>query len=51
MSQGRWIHLENAGEVSEVEDVVELDGRGEERGGDLLVEAQRQVDQLGGGFL
>ena len=37
--------LEDVGEVSQVEDVVELDGGREERGGDLLVERQRAVHQ------
>ncbi len=33
-------HLENVGEVSQVEDVVELDGGGEEGRGDALVQGQ-----------
>lgn len=33
-------HLEYAGEVSQVEDVVELDCGGEEGGGDALVQGQ-----------
>lgn len=39
-------YLEDVGEISEVEDVVELDGSGEEGGGNLLVELQCRVDQL-----
>ena len=39
-------HLEDVGEVPEVEDVVELNGRRQEGGRDLLVEFQRHVDCL-----
>lgn len=38
-------HLEDVGEVSEVEDVVELDRSGEEGGGDVLVHGQGHLDQ------
>lgn len=38
-------YLEDVGEVSQVENVVELDGGGEEGGGDALVHGQRQLDQ------
>ena len=40
-------HLENVGKVPEVEDVVEFDRCGKERGGDLLVEGEGQLQQLG----
>ena len=40
-------HLENVGEVPEVEDVVEFDRCGKERGGDFLVEGEGQMEQLG----
>ena len=43
----RPAHLEDVGEVAQVEDVVELDGGGQEGGGDALVEAQRQLHQGG----
>lgn len=33
-------HLKDVGEVPQVEDVVELDGRGQEGGGDALVHGQ-----------
>lgn len=39
-------YLEYVGEVAEVEDVVELDGGGQEAGGDALVESEGQRDQL-----
>lgn len=44
-------YLEDVGEVSEVEDVVELDGGGEEGGGHTLVESQSQLDQSGATLL
>lgn len=39
-------YLEYVGEVSQVEDVVELDGGGQEGRGDALMEGQGQLDQL-----
>lgn len=39
-------YLEYVGEVTQVEDVVELDGGGQEGCGDALVEGQGQLDQL-----
>lgn len=51
VSWSRWTHLENVGQVPEVEDVMESDCCGEERGGDLLVEGKGQTDQLGDAFL
>ena len=33
-------HLEDVGEISQVEDVVELDCGGQEGGGDALVQGQ-----------
>lgn len=44
-------HLEDVGEVSQVEDVVELDSGGEEGGGDALVQGQGQLDQGGAALL
>ena len=41
-----FLYLEYIGEVSQVEDVVELDGGGKEGRCDLLVEGQRCVHQL-----
>lgn len=46
-SRRGWTHLENVGEVPEVEDVVEFDRCGKERGGDFLVEGEGQMEQLG----
>ena len=40
------MYLENIREVPEVEDVMELDGSGQESGGHLLVKLQSHVDQL-----
>ena len=51
VSWSRWTHLENVGEVSEIEDVVEFDCCGQECGGNFLMEGEGQIDQLGGGFL
>ena len=45
------IYLEYVGEVTQVEDVVELDGGGEEGGGDTLVEGQGELHQLRGALL
>ena len=39
-------NLEYVGEIPEVEDVVEFDGRGQERGRHLLVQCQSCVHQL-----
>ena len=39
-------HLEDVGEVSQVEDVVELDGSREEGGGDLGVECKCTLHHL-----
>lgn len=44
-------YLEDVGEVSEVEDVVELDSGWEEGGGHTLVESQSQPDQSGAALL
>lgn len=49
--RSRWTHLEDVGEVSEIEGVVEFDRCGQECGGDFLVEGEGQIDQLGDGFL
>ena len=38
--------MKDVGEVSQVEDVVELDGSWEERGGDLGVECERTLHHL-----
>lgn len=46
-----FFYLEDVGEVSEVEDIVELDGGGEEGGGHTLVESQSQLDQRGATLL
>lgn len=40
-------YLEDVGEVSEVEDIVELDRGWEKGGGHTLVESQSQLDQSG----
>ncbi len=39
-------NLEDVGKVPQVEDVVEFDGGGQERSGDLRMEVQRSVDDL-----
>ena len=39
-------NLEDVGKVSEIEDVVELDGCWEESGGHLLMEVERRGDNL-----
>lgn len=44
-------HLKYVGEVSQVKDVVELDGGGEEGGGDALVQSQGELDQGGAALL
>lgn len=44
-------HLKYVGEVSQVKDVVELDGSGEEGGGDALVQSQGELDQGGAALL
>jgi hypothetical protein len=38
--------LEYVGEVPEIEDIVELDGGGQESGGDLVMEIQCHIYQL-----
>ena len=42
----RITYLEDVGEIPEVEDVVELDGGGQEGCGHLVVERQRTLDQV-----
>ena len=37
-------YLKDVGEIPEVEDVVELDGSGEEGGGDLGVQGEGCID-------
>lgn len=44
-------YLEDVGEVSEVEDIVELDSSWEKGGGHTLVESQSQLDQSGTALL
>lgn len=50
VSLRRRTHLEDVGEVSEIENVVEFDRCGQKSGGDFLVEGEGQIDELGGGF-
>ena len=46
-----YVYLEDIGEVSEVKDIVELDGRGQEVGGNFVVHSQGAGDECSRIFL
>lgn len=45
------MYLEDVGEVTQVEDVVEFDGGGQEGGTHTLMKRQSQLDELATAFL